>query len=284
MNSDSNCSPMHPAGLRFRASQLIGCKITNSREESLGDVQDIVLASDNRSIAYAVVAFGGFLGMGEKYFAIPWRMIGVSRSTADTKPRIDLSVDQELLKAAPGFDKDKWPDMADMTWSRQVEHFYSNHGGTTDGARTSNKSRTPLAGNVNRTNSGQNPDGDSFHHRRVSQLIGMNVVDANRETLAKVDDLVLDAERAKIDGAALSFGGVIGMGKHIALVPMESLTLERLRGTFSMPCTAAELEAMALPGGEWPALDSEEWLTRGRHQCDWVKSGSNQASTASWEA
>ena len=49
--------------------------------------------------------------------------------------------------------------------------------------------------------------------------MGMEVVDANRETLAKVDDLVLDVDRATIDGAALGFGGVMGMGKRIALVP-----------------------------------------------------------------
>jgi sporulation protein YlmC with PRC-barrel domain len=269
MHPDSHNPSMLIPGLRFRASQLIDCKITNSREESLGEVQDIVLAKDHRSIAYVVAAFGGFLGMGEKLFAIPWRVIEVSRSTVDTEPRIHLSVDQEVMKAAPGFDKARWPDMADGAWSRTVDDFYGKHGRTTDGTWITSKAASSFAASASSgtftdasSASGRAPDSEMFHHRRVSELIGMSVVDAHGESLAKVDDLVIDAARAQIDAAALSFGGLMGVGTHIALVPMDSLTLERSEDTFRMQCTHAELEARALPGGEWPGIDGDEWLMR----------------------
>jgi hypothetical protein len=58
----------------------------------------------------------------------------------------------------------------------------------------------------------------------------------------------------------------MGMGKHIALVPMESLTLDRNKGTFVLSCTTEDLEALALRGGEWSVLESDEWLTRGRNR------------------
>jgi sporulation protein YlmC with PRC-barrel domain len=277
MNHESTNAYPHHGASRFRASQLIDGNITNAREQGLGSVQDIVLTSDNRTIAYVVIGFGGFLGMGEKFFAMPWRMIQVSRGDEAAKPRITLEVDQEVLKAAPGFDKNEWPDLASASWSRQVDDFYRTRTGNAVGTRTSSVIR-PTVG------AGRDPNRETFHFRRVSQLLGMEVVDANRETLAKVDDLVLDVDRATIDGVAVSFGGVMGMGKRIALVPTESLQLLRSDGKFGSRCTLADLEALALPGGEWPVLGNDEWLTRGRHQCDRVKLTSDgEASVAAWQ-
>jgi hypothetical protein len=71
-------------------------------------------------IAYAVLSFGGFLGMGDKLFAIPW-----SALTVDTlEKRFILQVDKELLKRAPGFAKEQWPNMADRAWGTQVFKYY----------------------------------------------------------------------------------------------------------------------------------------------------------------
>ena len=109
---------------RCKASQLIGCAITNSKNESLGEIQDIVLDSGNHRLAYAVVAFGGFPGMGEKYFAVPWRCIEVAQRGTDHGPRATLGLDQDTLKAAPGFDRTSWPDMANATWANQVDDYY----------------------------------------------------------------------------------------------------------------------------------------------------------------
>ena len=283
MNHDSIHPQTQGSAARFRATQLIGCKITNSRDEALGDIQDIVLTGDQRGIAYVVVGFGGFLGMGEKYFAMPWRLIKVSRGATDKKPRVGLAVDQKVLEAAPGFAKDNWPDMADMSWSRQVDSYYSTRAATSGVTTMSNTGAAPVADAFAATAVGRDPDSDAFHFRRVSQLLGMTVVDAARETIAKVDDLILDAEHARIEGAALSFGGMMGMGKRIALVPLQSLTLERGKGVFAMACTTADLEALALPGTEWPLLDSDEWLTRARHQCDRTTTVRGE-SAAAWEA
>jgi hypothetical protein len=71
-------------------------------------------------VAYAVLSFGGFLGMGEKLFAVPW-----SALTLDTvNKRFVLDASKERLESAPGFDKDHWPDMADTTWAKEVHDYY----------------------------------------------------------------------------------------------------------------------------------------------------------------
>ncbi len=71
-------------------------------------------------IAYAVLSYGGFLGMGEKLFAVPWNAL-----TLDTaNKRFVLNVEKDHLKDAPGFDKDKWPNMADQSWSNEIHTYY----------------------------------------------------------------------------------------------------------------------------------------------------------------
>ena len=79
-------------------------------------------------VAYAVLAFGGFLGMGEKLFAVPWQALHLDT----VNKRFVLNTDKDRLKGAPGFDKDAWPDMSDMDWANGVHSFYGtdmNSGG-----------------------------------------------------------------------------------------------------------------------------------------------------------
>ncbi|MHB8167568.1 MAG: PRC-barrel domain-containing protein [Sulfuricella sp.] len=67
-------------------------------------------------VGYAVLSFGGFLGMGEKLFAVPWNAL-----TLDTKnKRFKLNVEKDRLKDAPGLHKDNWPNMADQSWETAI--------------------------------------------------------------------------------------------------------------------------------------------------------------------
>lgn len=250
--------------LRCKASQLIGCNITNTKNENLGEIQEIVFDSGNRHIAYAVVAFGGFLGMGEKYFAMPWRLIDVAKRSTDDAPRATLGLDVETLKAAPGFDKGQWPDMADATWSKQVDEYYRL------------RQEAPLPADATRLKgSGDNGNGGidrapaskAFFHRRLSNLIGMNVVDKQHKKLADVEDLIVDTRLATIDGALLSFGGVLGIGEQLALVPADALRLDAEKNVFVFPPAKSGLQALLLTDGKCPPLDNDEWLTRSRALC-----------------
>jgi len=108
----------------YRADKIIGASVENPQGKNLGDIKDIVLDTQGR-VRYAVLAFGGFLGMGEKYFAVPWEALTpeTGQQPGD-RNKFVLNIDQEKLKNAPGFDKSSWPNMADRQWGEQVYAYY----------------------------------------------------------------------------------------------------------------------------------------------------------------
>jgi sporulation protein YlmC with PRC-barrel domain len=101
-------------------STLSGDPVRNSAGENLGKIEDFMVDLERGRIAYAVLSFGGVLGIGEKLFAVPWKAM-----TVDTAEHcFVLNVPKERLKDAPGFDKDNWPDITDTDWGTQVNSFY----------------------------------------------------------------------------------------------------------------------------------------------------------------
>jgi sporulation protein YlmC with PRC-barrel domain len=107
------------------ADTLLGDGVVNGANEDLGDIKEIMLDMNTGQVAYAVLAFGGFLGMGEKLFAVPWQALHLDT----VNKRFVLDVEKERLKTAPGFDKDAWPDMDDIQWASQVHTFYGTEPG-----------------------------------------------------------------------------------------------------------------------------------------------------------
>ena len=102
------------------ADTLIGNNVVNHKGHDLGEIKEIMLDMFTGKVSYAVLSFGGFLGMGKKLFAVPWNAL-----TLDTKnKRFVLNVEKDRLKDAPGFDTDKWPNMADESWAQNIRLYY----------------------------------------------------------------------------------------------------------------------------------------------------------------
>ena len=102
------------------ADTLVGNDVYNNDDEDLGYVKEIMLDMASGRVSYAVLSFGGILGMGEKLFAVPWDAL-----TLDTEnKRFTLNVKKDSLSQAQRFDKDSWPDMADQNWARGNHDYY----------------------------------------------------------------------------------------------------------------------------------------------------------------
>ena len=94
--------------------------VVNHKDEELGDIKEIMLDMRNGKVGYVVMSFGGFLGVGEKLFAVPWNALKLDT----TKHRFVLNIERDRLNDAPGFDKDRWPDMADHAWTTDIHAYY----------------------------------------------------------------------------------------------------------------------------------------------------------------
>ena len=102
------------------ADTLLGNDVYNERGENLGTIKEFMIDMASGIIAYTVLSFGGFLGMGDRLFAVPWQALKLDTANK----RFTLNVVKEKLKNAPGFDKDHWPSMADPGWATSVHSFY----------------------------------------------------------------------------------------------------------------------------------------------------------------
>src|SRR5262245_626020 len=94
-----------------RISKFIGKDVHNTAGKDIGDIKDVVLDGSANRVSYAVVSYGGFMGMGDKLFAVPWSAFRFQFDAKEdlTKERnrddykLYLTISDEHLKAAPGF-------------------------------------------------------------------------------------------------------------------------------------------------------------------------------------
>ena len=91
------------------ATSLTKDAVRNRNGDDLGSLKEVMIDIPAGRVAYAVLSFGGFLGIGNKLFAIPWEMLAVD----EDRQCLLLDIDKKTLENAPGFDKDHWPDMSD---------------------------------------------------------------------------------------------------------------------------------------------------------------------------
>ena len=104
----------------LKGSDLIGMKVEGADGKTLGDIKDLVIDLMEGDIDYAVLDYGGFLGVSDKYFAVPWDAL---RFSGDRK-KLLLDVTKKDLKQAPGFDKKHWPDLSSRDQTIVIYEFY----------------------------------------------------------------------------------------------------------------------------------------------------------------
>jgi sporulation protein YlmC with PRC-barrel domain len=109
-----------PGPALMGADTLIGNDVYNTAGESLGAIKEFMIEMGSGKISYAVLSFGGFLGMGDRLFAVPWQALRLDT----VNKRFTLNATKDQLKNAPGFNKDHWPSMADQSWATDLHAFY----------------------------------------------------------------------------------------------------------------------------------------------------------------
>lgn len=104
----------------LRVSELIGMDVRNHENEDIGDIEDLVVDPKSGQIRYAAVSMGGFLGLGDELFAVPWNAIKIKVEADDADDYVAVvNIDKQRMENARGFDQDNWPNFADERWQRE---------------------------------------------------------------------------------------------------------------------------------------------------------------------
>jgi sporulation protein YlmC with PRC-barrel domain len=127
VNKSAAATPQNPnqkvlVSTTFRASKLMGLHVRNTAGEKLGTVDDMVVNVATGKIDYVAMGVGGVLGLGEKLLAIPYSEMKFNFGKDENFFVVNMSL--EKVKAAPGFDKRDWPNVADPKWREEIDKYY----------------------------------------------------------------------------------------------------------------------------------------------------------------
>ena len=103
------------------ANTLTGNDVYNHKDERLGDIKEFMLNMKTGEVSYAVLSYGGFLSIGEKLFAVPFKALELDTDNR----RFILNIEKDRIQNAPGFDTEHWPNMADKTWIDSIHDYYN---------------------------------------------------------------------------------------------------------------------------------------------------------------
>lgn len=237
-----------------KASDVVGADVKNSKGENLGKVEELVIDPNTGAISYAVVSFGGFLGMGDKLFAVPFALLKAPEvPEGDRMANFTFDVEKSRLEKAPGFDKNNWPDVATPTWSQEIDRYY----GTT--TRAGEPVPPPAKGEPDRAVAANK----EFRLVKASDLLGKNVENPQNDNLGEVKELVLDPRRSRVTYFVMKSGGFLGMGDKLFAIPWEAIKFDRQEKKDRLVLNATKERFSKAPeykDKEWSRMSDPAWV------------------------
>lgn len=215
-------------GRDMRASKLIGMEVRNANGENLGEIKDLIVDVKAEKVNYAVLSFGGVLGLGDKLFAYP---VSAFKATGD-KDELVLNVDKEKMKNAPGFERNRWPDLADNRYRGEVDRYF-------------------------RANAvGATPPGERLV--RVSELMDKNVDDRQGSHAGEIEDLVVNLGTERIRYVVLDFDKAWSPDDKLVTLPLNVFRFpERKDRDLVMDVSREQIaSARTFEEHEWPDLNA----------------------------
>jgi len=104
----------------WQASTWIGRPVRNSAGATIGKIEDVVVNPDTGAVTFGILSSDGWLGIRDRYVAVPWSLLGFSPN----RDYVLLDVDKNVLESAPSFDRAQWPDLSDPAWRSRVYGHY----------------------------------------------------------------------------------------------------------------------------------------------------------------
>lgn len=222
----------------YKTSTIIGRAVENPHGNELGQISDVMIEATTGNVAYAVLTSGGFVGLGGKLFAIPWRAL--QQPTSTKAFRLDMT--EEQLKQAPGFDKDQWPDLEDRHWGDTVHAYYGQppYWGQQLPPKTSPEAEEQVPQRL----------------LKASHVLKSEVMTPDGQWLGDIEEVVIDTTVGKVAYAVLSAREKwLGLGEKWFAIPWHTLQQSAGLGTFTLDVDKETLQKA-------PGFDKDNWPNR----------------------
>jgi sporulation protein YlmC with PRC-barrel domain len=216
----------------LRATELIGTEVKNTQGENMGSIEDLIVDPVSQRVHYAVLSFGGFLGMGDKLFAFPVNSFAAGKKQNE----LVLNVEKEKLKDAPGFDRNNWPDLNDNRYRGDVDRYHK----------------------------AESADRGAFKAQlaRATELIGRDVKDGGGNDTGKIEDLVINIGNGQVRYVVLELDKAWEQEGRMVALPVKALNFPRDKDKDLVMTVPKERIDMSRSFDEktWPELNNAQYL------------------------
>jgi sporulation protein YlmC with PRC-barrel domain len=229
------------------SSTIKGDKIVNESGDDLGKIEELMIDLRDGRLAYVVMSFGGFLGLGDKLFAIPWQAFRLKLHDH----AFILDIPKDVLEKAEGFDKDNWP-ITSREWVSTVYSYYGYQPYWQPRVPEEAKSQR-MARTRGTSSERENPDFLS-----ADTLKGDKVVDKSGKDTGKIEEFMIDLQDGKIGYVVVSHGGFLGIGNKLFALPWEALSLRLHEHAFALNVSNETFDkAEGFGKDNWPLTREE---------------------------
>jgi PRC-barrel domain len=120
LNEDSNEVGQKETISLIAASKVTGTNVYNPQGDSLGSIHDVMLDKKSGKVSYAILSFGGFLGIGENYHPLPWHVLAYSERFGGYV----VSLDRSTLEHSPSYGSSDMPDWSTRAYGDSIDQYY----------------------------------------------------------------------------------------------------------------------------------------------------------------
>jgi sporulation protein YlmC with PRC-barrel domain len=110
-------STIHPNRAFISSEDVEGCGVYDKNGNSIGEVDHLMIEKESGRVVYAVISFGGFLGLGHSHYPLPWAKLSYDTDLGG----FTTDVTEQQLKDSPAFSDDSWDN---RTWEGDVHSYY----------------------------------------------------------------------------------------------------------------------------------------------------------------
>ena len=207
-----------------KASDLIGMDVQNAQGENLGEIDDIIVNSQNGQVHYAVLSFGGLMKMGDKLFAYPMSAFKLSDDN-----KLVLNVDKSELKKAKGFDDKNWPNWNDANVRKGFDRTF----------------------NVD-------PIKDGSVLVRTTWLLGQDINDLSGNEVGEVEDVVVNLKNNKVHYVVAELDDW-GLGDKVFALPVSAFSTKGKDLVLNIPKERIN-NKFAFDDDRWPNINDERYV------------------------